>query len=123
MPAVPAVPAVQVPDKVAYLPKFTETAGSLSFDWSGDVGVLIGATISFLCACHSSALGQPAARHAGAASWLRLGVCLPPTHHSLTPILFGRCPSACLACLACLQTSTSLALPSPSAPWGRWLES
>ena len=106
---------MQVPDKVAYLPKFTETAGSLSFDWGGDVGVLIGATISFLCACQSSSvLGQPAASRTGAARSLHLRTCRLPAHCS-HPL--------CLATNACLQTWTSLALPSPSAPWGRWLAS
>ncbi|PSC74630.1 adenine guanine permease AZG1 [Micractinium conductrix] len=37
-----------VPDKVAYAPSFSETAGSLSFDWSGQVGPLVGALVTFL---------------------------------------------------------------------------
>lgn len=37
-----------VPDKVAYVPHFTETAGALSFNWSGHVGPLVGALVTFL---------------------------------------------------------------------------
>lgn len=38
-----------VPDKVAYAPTFSETAGALSFHWGGQVGPLIGAFVTFLC--------------------------------------------------------------------------
>ncbi|KAL4858275.1 Adenine/guanine permease AZG1 [Chlorella vulgaris] len=37
-----------VPDKVAYAPKFTETAGALSFHWSPNVGRVVGAFVTFL---------------------------------------------------------------------------
>lgn len=42
-----------VPDKVAYAPKFTETAGSLSFHWSPNVGRVVGAFVTFLCESES----------------------------------------------------------------------